>query len=67
MKLTAEQDKIARKYGKYFNNTGGNDVVELAERPGVTFFNNYIVAELQGCMWAQIGLIQTLIKEGLMK
>jgi len=50
MKLSEEQKVIVKKYGHLFCNTGGNEIVELIEREGVTHFNNAIVAELQGML-----------------
>ena len=66
MRITDEQKKIVKEYGHLFNNTGGNDPLELIEREGVTYFNNVVVAELQGCCYAQVLLIQRLMKEGLL-
>lgn len=66
MKLSDEQKEIVADYGHLFNNTGGNDVLELIEREGVNYFNNPVVAELQGCCLAQVLLIQQLKREGLL-
>lgn len=60
MKLTKEQRSIVTVYGHLFNNTGGNDVLELIEREGVNDINNPLIAELQGCSYAQVLLIQSL-------
>ena len=65
-KLTDEQKAIVEKYGNLFCNTGGNGIVELIEREGVTYFNNAVVAELQGCCYSQLILIQRLIENGMM-
>jgi hypothetical protein len=67
MKLSKEQKSLVKAYGRLFNNTGGNDIVELIERPDVNYFNNVIVAELQGCCYAQVQLLQSLKKNGLLK
>jgi len=66
MKLSDEQKSIITEYGHLFNNTGDNDIVELIEREGVTYFNNGPVAELQGCCLSQVMLIQQLKHEGLL-
>ena len=66
MKLTDEQKAIVAEYKHLFNNTGGNDIVELIERDDVNYFNNMVVAELQGCCLSQVCLIQRLKQEGLM-
>jgi len=66
MQLTEHQKQIVTLYGKHFNNTGGHGIVELAERRGLSYNTNPIVCELQGAMWAQIHLIEQLIKEGLL-
>jgi hypothetical protein len=67
MKLSKEQKSLVKAYGHLFNNTGGNDVVELIERPGVTFANNMVAATLQVCCYAQVLLLQSLKKNGLLK
>jgi hypothetical protein len=64
MKLSQAQKQIVAAYGEFFVNTGGNDIVELVEREGVNYFNNPVVAELQGCCHSQILLIQKLIEIG---
>lgn len=66
MTLSDRQKAIIVKYGEYFNNTGGNDIVELIEREGVNYFNNVIVAELQGYCVSQVLLLEHLINEGLL-
>ena len=63
MKLTEGDLIVIKNYGHLFNSTGGNDIVELIERKGVNYFNNPIVAELQGCCTAQLNLIKKLIAE----
>ena len=67
MKLTDAQKALVAEYGHLFYSTGGNDIVELIERKGVTYFNNAIVAELQGCCTAQLALLQRLKNAGLLK
>ena len=66
MKLSKKQKDIVKKYGHLFVNTGGNDIVELIERKGVTYFNNVIVAELQGCCYSQVLLIQAMMAKGIL-
>lgn len=66
MKLSDEQKAILQKYGHLFCNTGGNEIAELIEREGVTYFNNAIVAELQGSCYSQMVLIQRLIANGFL-
>lgn len=66
-KLTDEQKQLVAKYGHLFHNTGGNDIVELMEREGVTYFANPVVAELQGSCWSQMLLLQRLSDQGLLK
>ena len=65
MKISASRRKIVKKFGHLYNNTGGNDPLELMGREGVTYFNNCVVAELQGCCWAQTLLIERLMAEGI--
>lgn len=66
MKLTDEEREIALKYGHFFSNTGGNDPIELMEREGVNYFNNPLVAELQGSCYSQTVLLIRLKKQGLL-
>ena len=65
-KLTQEQRDIVTKYGYLFVNTGGNDIIELVERDGVNYFNNPVVAELQGSCYSQIQLLLKLRDAGLL-
>lgn len=65
-KLTAEQKELVDEFGHLFHNTGGNDIVELMEREGVTYFANPVVAELQGSCWSQTVLLQRLQELGLL-
>lgn len=65
-KLNPEQREIVRKFGHMLFNTGGNDVIELVEREGVNYFNNPLVAELQGSCYSQIQLLMKLRDEGLL-
>ncbi|MDD5151504.1 MAG: hypothetical protein PHC28_13685 [Flavobacterium sp.] len=60
MILTEEDKQIIKKYGHLFNNTGGNDIIELIERNDINYFSNPIVAELQGCCYSQLQLLKTL-------
>lgn len=66
-KLTQEEKEIVKKYGEYFVNTGGNEIVEIIERNGVNYFNNPVAAELQGSCYSQLLLIKRLLKEKLLK
>jgi hypothetical protein len=66
MQPTDAQKQIIQQFGPYFYNTGGNDILELVQRTGVTYFNNPVVSELQGCCVSQIFLIQRLLHEGLL-
>ncbi len=66
MKLNDYQRGLIDEYGHLFINTGGNDIVELIERPDVNYFNNVIVAELQGCCYSQLVLLQQLHKNNLL-
>ncbi len=65
-KLTREQREVAEKYGHLFTNTGGNDPIELMEREGINYFNNPLVAELQGSCYSQTVLLLKLRKQGLL-
>lgn len=65
-KLTDEEREMAQKYGHLFGNTGGNDPIELMEREGVNYFNNPIVAELQGSCYSQTTLLLKLKKQGML-
>lgn len=67
LKLSDEQKKLVAQYGHLFENTGGNEIVELVERPGVNYFNNPVVAELQGSCYSQIKLLQQLKQLDLLK
>ena len=66
-KLTENQKNVIKQYGHLFVNTGGNDIIELLDRQGVTYFNNLIAATLQSCCACQLALIEKLIAEGLIK
>ena len=66
MKLTDKQKKIIDSYGVLFNNTGGNNIIELLEREGITYFNNPILAEIQGCCFSQLRLLETLQENELL-
>jgi hypothetical protein len=66
MKLTTEERETTLKYGHLFVNTGGNDLIELMERPGVNYFNNPIVAELQGSCLSQLSLLMKLKQLGML-
>lgn len=65
-KLTSEEREMALKYGHMFHNTGGNDPIELMEREGVNYFNNPIVAELQGSCYSQTRLLLQLKQQGML-
>ncbi len=66
MELSDNQKAIITEYGSLFNNTGGNNIIELIERKGINYFNNCIVAELQGCCYSQTLLLERLRKEGFL-
>ena len=65
-KMTAEELAVVEQYGHMFVSTGGNDPAELIQREGVNYFNNPLVAELQGACYSQVQLILKLRKEGLL-
>lgn len=65
-KLTDEERRMAQTYGHLFVNTGGNDPIELMEREGVNYFNNPLVAELQGSCYSQTTLLLKLKRQGLL-
>lgn len=65
-KLTPDQRKMAEQYGHLFTNTGGNDPIELMEREGVNYFNNPLVAELQGSCYSQTILLLKLKELGML-
>lgn len=65
-KLTEEQKSLVKKYEHLFNNTGGNDIVELIEREDVNAFNNLIVYVLQVSCMSQLEMLQRLKKEFLL-
>lgn len=65
MKLTEEERSVAEEFGHLFVSTGGNDPIELMERDGVNYFNNPLVAELQGSCYSQVQIILKLRKLGL--
>ena len=65
-KLSPEQLALVHEYGHLFHNTGGNEVVELMERQGVTYFSNPVVAELQGACWGQLIRLQRLQAAGVL-
>jgi hypothetical protein len=64
--LNPEQRAIVKKFGHMIVSTGGNDVIELVEREGVNYFNNPLVAELQGSCYSQIQLLMKLQDAGLL-
>lgn len=64
--LTPKQKVIAEKYGHLILETGGNDPIELAERDGVDFFSNSVVAAMQFAVRSQISLLNKLDREGLL-
>ena len=66
MKITAREKRIIKKYGEFFNNTGGNDALELIGRKGVNMFNNSVVCLLQACVQSQVGIIARLEDEGIL-
>jgi hypothetical protein len=66
MKLTDTQKQLIDSYGDLIVNTGGNDIKELVEREGVTYFNNPVLAEIQGSVCAQILLLERLYKNALL-
>lgn len=57
---------MAEQYGHLFTNTGGNDPIELIEREGVNYFNNPLVAELQGSCYSQTILLLKLKELGML-
>jgi len=65
MILTEEDKKIIDKFKHLFNNTGGNDIIQLLERNDIDYFSNVIVAEMQGCCYSQLTLLKTLIQNNL--
>ena len=66
MKLNDAEREVVEKYGHLFFSTGGNDPIELIEREGVNYFNNPVVAELQGCCYSQMRLLLLLRERGLL-
>jgi hypothetical protein len=66
IKLTDEQKQIIGQYGKFFTDTGGNDIVELIERDGVNLSNNSVVCMLQASCYAQLVVLYRLLKEGIL-
>lgn len=65
-KLTTDERKIAKKFGHMFINTGGNDPIELMEREGVNYFNNPVIAMLQGSCYSQTVLMLKLQRESML-
>jgi hypothetical protein len=61
MKLTGREKDIVERFGALFTNHGGNDIVDLIEREGVTYFSNPVVAEMQGACFAQVRLLTQLL------
>ncbi len=66
MNLTDEQREIVKKYGYLYDNTGGNDPIELMERDGVNYFNNPLVADMQGSCYSQTSLLLKLRDSGFL-
>jgi hypothetical protein len=66
LKLSEKQKELIHRYSAIFSAAGGNDIVELCERKGVNYFNNPVVAEMQGCCWAQVHLLERLVEEGML-
>ena len=66
MKLTDTQKEFINRWKHLVVNTGGNDVIELAERTGVDIMTNAPVALLQSCVRSQIILLLKLQNEGIL-
>lgn len=62
--LSDEQKALIVEFGAYFTNTGGNEIIELLERPGVNFYNNHVVAALQVSCYSQLLMLQGLRRAG---
>jgi hypothetical protein len=62
--------EVIETYGHLFNNTGGNDPLDLLNRfnePGSTIARtNFVVFTLATAVHAQVLLIVTLVKKGLL-
>lgn len=65
-KLRFSDRYIIARYGSFFNNTGGNDIVELIERESVNYQNDGFVAQMQACCYAQLKLLGALNTAGLL-
>ncbi|QNJ56015.1 hypothetical protein SEA_RASPUTIA_125 [Microbacterium phage Rasputia] len=64
---TEEQKRIVDTYGEFFNNTGGNDPLDLLtrlHREEYLVSTNMPVAMLAMAQLAQVNLIRTLENEG---
>lgn len=69
MKLSDKRKAIVIKYGHLFYNSGSinnQDIIKLIERTDIDYFNNYMLAEVQGCCASQMMLIEQLITIGLL-
>ena len=64
-KLTVADKALIKKYGELFNNTGGNDIVELLERTDANLQNNAVVVLLQVACSAQLALLHALKADGI--
>jgi hypothetical protein len=65
--VSIDDKALIERYRQHFTSQGGNDLLELMERPGVNYFNNPVVAEMQGGCWAQLGMLKSLLAAGLLK
>ena len=68
--LDEETLAILNNYGSLFNNTGGNDPAELLEdfyHHENLFATNIVRYLLAMAVYAQVALIKTLIREGLLQ
>jgi hypothetical protein len=66
MKTTDKQKELIKTYEHLFNNTGGDDVLELLERTDINLQNNVIATILQSCCGSQLKLLETLEQHGLL-
>lgn len=66
MKLTDTQKEFINRWKYLMVNTGGNDVIELAERAGVDIMTNAPVAVQQSCVRSQIILLLKLQNKGIL-
>ena len=67
IKLTEEEKSLIEEYKNFFNNTGGNDIVDLIEHDDISVRCNPLVAILHCSVYAQLQMLQALKSATLLR